>query len=890
MKKLLLLCLLTLSITSFSAKRSIKSTFAVVREIYKDVDARDYFESFLNDLLKEVELFTPEELEEYKISKKSLNTLTEVQLLELTRKYDEVYNLLDRYIQEVIKSKKSINQLVKIRATLRKEATRFFKKRNVIKDLKTIFRATNPFTIKEKLGKDPVQIFFTHEITNRDLKANDENFSHFIVNDKGEKIPVQKPDNLIEVITKEIDLAKSDISINIYEFKIKAIAEALIKKKKSKPKMPITVGISQDVLEHSEDARALADSLIKAGIKVIEIDSVGINHQKMIVIDHNLKGKSKVILSSANFTNSGMNPLGDLADLPQEQQDRLLASTQAEEIKKYAKPNSNHLVVIKSDSIAAIAKHNLDYTYSGLRGAQYPVSGSFEVIDTTNPSNPQKYHLAFAPQGGLDDINYNVIGQLIRDGKGPEIDMMIFAHSSQTITDAIFDKMKILIDSGVEPILRLVGDPSFSKRDWSQFLVMGGYKAEVDPYTGITIYKDDKDSKWLKEFGQARIDKIREFSLFVGPEEYGNNWVNIGDEKISLTSKIHSKVLRIGDGTIAGSSFNFSSNAEGNVEQILIAMTNYLVDKISAATEYLSIKSLKQNRTLKSSLEKANVKNKSLIRKTRKLRKSLIKQISENQDDTLLKETVQQIKNLIGKNKATQLIFTLGQEIPVDSPFQKTNFIFEFDNNIVKFDRKTFTFDDFIEAYNGDNPSKLMGPAFNELRWALKGKNGSLVKVYSKIVSNEDLEKIFEFLKKKKHIEDVVPTKNFIQMDDSDDVVKFVNEEVKKLSLKKVPKGYLDLIGADGETREKLHLFSFSARSKEDVEMVQKSLSKKSKNLTKTVKIGIFNNGTLNRSNADNYILNKDGTYRDLDLNELLDWKKTLLTNCSIFLSKKGKK
>ncbi len=889
MKKLLIFCLISLSLSPLTYSRSLKSKLAVVREIYKNLETRKYFETFLSELLADIDLFTPEELEEFKITQKSTTTLNETQLIHLVDKYDQVYDLLDRYVQEVVKSKKSIESLAKVRENLRVEASRFFNRNNVEKDLRNLFKATEPFKVKERLNKNAVKLFFTHERINRNLKESDKEFSHFITNNQGEELPVQKSDDLIKEIIRNIKSATSDISINIYEFSIPEIADALIEKKKTNPEVIITVGIDLDAVEHSDSVKKIAKRLKKGKIIVHEVDSVGINHQKMIVIDHGIKNKSKVILSSGNFTNSGIAPLGDLANLTEAERKRLLKSEDAEKVLKYAKPNSNHMVVIKSDSLAAFVKHNLDYTFSGLRGSEYPVSGAFQLIDTA-PEKPVNYYLTFAPQGGLDDINYNFIGKLIREGKGPEIDMMIFAHSSEIISNEILEKIKLTIANGEEPILRFVGDPPFAKREWSQFLVMAGYKATVDPYTGITVYQEDKKSRFLKELGKDYLEKMRKESVFVGSSEYGNNWIELASgEKIPLTSKIHSKIIRSGDATLVASSFNFSGGAESNNEQILATNNPQVVDEMSGATEYLALKSFQEGRTVENIIKAENVKNKALIRKVRKIRKKLISQISEGVDDDIISESIKEIKRLLGVNKTSKLIFTLGQEIPIDSPFQKTNFIFEFDNNIVKFDRKKFTYDDFIKAYESDNPSKLMGPAFNELQWALKGKNGKLVKVYSKKVSNEDLEKIFAFLKKKKHIEDTVPKKNFIQMKDTAEVVAFVNSETKKLSSKKIPAGYLELLGADGETKEKLHLFSFSARTKEDVSQVSKSLSKDSKKLTKTVKVGIFNNNTLSRTKADNSILNKDGSYRKLDLNELLDWKKTLLTNCKIFLSKRAK-
>ncbi len=890
MKKLLLLCLLSLSLSPVVyAARSLKSKLAVVREIYKSLETRKYFEDFLEELLKDIELFTPEELDEYRINQKSIKTLNETQLIQLVNKYEQVYNLLDRYTQEVIKSKKSPEKLLKVRDSLRKEASNFFKKQSVAKDLKELFKSTEPFKIEEKFKKDAVKTYWTHEIINRELKETDKNFSHYITNEAGEALPVQKPDNLIDVIVKNIESAKSDISINVYEFSNKEIADALIAKKKTNPKVKITVGIDLDAIEHSDAVKEVAERLKAAGIDVKEIDSVGINHQKMIVIDHDLKGESKVILSSGNFTNSGIHPLGDFANLPLSEQKRILESEDAQKVLKYAKPNSNHLAVIKSDSFAATIKHNMDYTFSGLRGTQYPVSGAFQIIDTSS-EKPISYFLAFAPQGAIDDINYNFIGKMIREGKGPEIDMMIFAHSSETISNEILEKIKFIIANGQKPILRFVGDPPFAKREWSQFLVMAGYKATVDPYTGITIYKEDKKSKFLQELGPELLEEIRQMSVFVGSSEYGNNWVQLSNgERIPLTAKIHSKVVRSGDWTLFVSSFNFSKNAENSNETIAATNNPRVVERISGATEYLAIKAKQESRTLVQVLKNANVSNKKKIRVARKLRKKLISQISEGADDVLIQETVREMKKVLGLNKTRNLIFTLGQEIKIESPFQKTNFIFEFDNNIIKFDTKKFTYDDFIKTYEGDNPSKLMGSAFNEIQWALKANNGNQVKVYSKIVSNEDLEKIFAFLKKKNHIESLIPTKNFIQVADTSEVVKLIEGEVSKLSSKKIPKKYLYLIGADGSTREKLHLFSFSARSKEDVTQVTRALAKKSKKLTKTVKIGIFNNNTLSRTKPDNSVMNTDGSLRELDLNELLDWQKTLLTNCKIYLSKRGK-
>lgn len=60
------------------------------------------------------------------------------------------------------------------------------------------------------------------------------------------------------------------------------------------------------------EVQKIFTKLKKSGIFIHAVDSVGLNHQKMMSIDWTIPGEGKVVFSSGNLTQSCIGAEGDL--------------------------------------------------------------------------------------------------------------------------------------------------------------------------------------------------------------------------------------------------------------------------------------------------------------------------------------------------------------------------------------------------------------------------------------------------------------------------------------------------------------------------------------------------------------------------------------------------
>jgi len=156
-----------------------------------------------------------------------------------------------------------------------------------------------------------------------------------------------EPHNLIEVWKRFILSAEKEVILNVFDFDLEDIAEALIQQ--SKKGLEVIVGIDKkSVIDVRPEVKLIHDKLIENGIKVTGVIPVGLNHQKITAIDWSLPEKAAVLFSSGNLTNSCLEPEGDLkgtVPLPIE-----------------SVPNANHLLTMKSWLLSNLVHHELTKT------------------------------------------------------------------------------------------------------------------------------------------------------------------------------------------------------------------------------------------------------------------------------------------------------------------------------------------------------------------------------------------------------------------------------------------------------------------------------------------------------------------------------------------------
>lgn len=407
-------------------------------------------------------------------------------------------------------------------------------------------------------------------------------------------------DDLVEVLKSEIRRAKKEIVLNVYEFDLEDVANELVIAARDR-KVAVRVGVDAKPLKGKPRQLAIVERLRGVKIDVTEVNSVGINHQKMIAIDWTDPEFARAVFSSGNFTHSCLDPLGDL--------------NQVKPHPAQSIPNANHLITMKSWLAANLINHELTKTFSkelGLRGRSYPMTGAYQITGPgVDPQTLEAYPknsfvISFTPGGGYRSsdgggVNRNILGYLLEKIEGP-IRMVQFAYSSADISRALLaraeraiqmstiDDLKAdskapgtVIPDDDAPALNVakkeiaiaeramarfdfksVGETPFAMQGWSQFLKMSGLKKNTK-----TSYVDDPENPWTQALGDDRLHVLRK-NVRVAPARYGNTRLKVGDTVYDVSAKIHHKIMSVGDFAVIGTSFNFSEGAEKNNEQVLV--------------------------------------------------------------------------------------------------------------------------------------------------------------------------------------------------------------------------------------------------------------------------------------------------------------------------------
>lgn len=378
--------------------------------------------------------------------------------------------------------------------------------------------------------------------------------------------------NLVKVWRDFLASAKKEIILNVFEFDLDEIATALVDARKRG--VLVTVGIDRNMVKDKEAVKRIYDKLKSGEVNVVEVNPIGINHQKMAAIDWSQPALARALFSSGNLTQSCLGPEGDLKDLSPRPKESI--------------PNANHVITMRSWLAANLVNHELSKTFSsklGLRGSSFPTTGAYQITGPgVNPETLEAYPensfiITFTPGGGYRQVNRNLLARVIERSEGP-VRMVQFAYSAAAVSEALLARAHQDYQNGRKFDFLSVGDTPFAMQGWSQFLKMSGLKREtvstkvVGPRGGVTIrrqtsFSEDKENPWLQSLTPDQMKALRA-KVRIGPKAYGNFNVLWEGRRYPVSAKVHHKLMAAGDYAVVGTSFNFSEGAETNNEQVLV--------------------------------------------------------------------------------------------------------------------------------------------------------------------------------------------------------------------------------------------------------------------------------------------------------------------------------
>lgn len=563
-----LLFLLNLYISTFAAHADVskviappdrfQETLALTRELMTRPNVR----KIANETLLEGLKVNPDLAAKYGYVGEKLPGFTETQMMMLLEESPETWPELREYINAVPRHAVQAEDTEALKA-----AREYWKNK-----LKAIM--ADPERMKAFLRKsNPTEPYI---YKTPDGSPAYKNFKVYVSHPTREGNVTHLADDLESVIVKQIKSAKREIIFNVFDFDLMSIADALIERHNAG--VVISGGIDSGVISVRPEVKAVYDKLIAAGIAVHAVDSVGLNHQKLIAMDWSLPGEGRVVMSSGNFTKSCISPRGDAAGTAI--------------ISKDAIPNANHVMTLESNAVALTIHHdNTKTTHPDfrLRGSEYPLTGAIKFEGATTKNGKKWITLAFTPNGGLDNVNKNIIGRVLRGSTGP-IYMAQFAFSSKDVEAALLERAERDLKTGKSFKFFSVGDTPFAMQDWSVFLSMSGFELIRDGEN--PGYKDlpKERSAWKKLLTDQQMNELRE-NIRIAPPIYGTKKLKTPNGTIDITAKIHHKLLitgELGHEIVITGSFNFSQGAESNQEYIMVTNEEELASKMKTVVTTLS--------------------------------------------------------------------------------------------------------------------------------------------------------------------------------------------------------------------------------------------------------------------------------------------------------------
>jgi phosphatidylserine/phosphatidylglycerophosphate/cardiolipin synthase-like enzyme len=240
----------------------------------------------------------------------------------------------------------------------------------------------------------------------------------------------------------------------------------------------------------------------------------GLMHSKYLVVD-----RSVVVTGSANFTASCIH--GD-PGAPQ------------------SRGNVNHLLRFHSAALAGLFAADFERMWGdGPGGAtdsrfgQAKQSGPAATVQV----GPTRVQVLFAPQSPSDPDHGLALIASTLDGAKQQLDLALFVFSSQSITVTL----KALQEHGVR--LRVLGDPGFASRSFSELLDLWGVSLADRPC------KLEANNQPLQQAAEG-----------------------IGSPRLSRGDKLHHKFAVIDNRTVITGSFNWSPSAAHQNDEVLLVI------------------------------------------------------------------------------------------------------------------------------------------------------------------------------------------------------------------------------------------------------------------------------------------------------------------------------
>jgi len=548
--------------------KAISYDYATMFQFSRQLLTREPVRKFLREEFADMLTISAEDQKKFGYPDK-IKDMSESQLILLLQNNPDVWPDIADYLKKVPDIKEQDAAQVAIRKKFITEFKKLLADKDIAEKFKKYNDPTEPVTLSA--GNGSVGYSNPHMYVDHAREYED-----------GTKKPA---DDLRQVWIDFFTGAEKESAHNVFESDMKVVANAIVEASEKKGIKYLMGGHRKSFLTNPDIQAWVAVLVGEENVKKLlgkeltvtqgnrtyhSVESPALDHQKVAVNDWSVKGKGRTLFSSGNGTQSCTGPEGDLVNVP------------AAERPPFSLPNANHMITFDSDIQAQIVHNELVKTLDPnfqLTGNEFPLTGVYRVYGDTHedPKTSPYTDITFTPRGAIGDVNVDIIGKTIRENCGAPIRMLQFAFSSKEVEEALFACAEQEIKAGHKFDFKSVGDVTFAERDFSIFLNM----------SCLTLSKDGKlsdtqDCRWKKLLGaqyQEFQDNIRS-----GPDIYGtHHYTDAQGKDIEVTSKIHHKMLKIGEAAIIGTSFNFSANAEKNNEQILVSVRDAYLLKESDA-------------------------------------------------------------------------------------------------------------------------------------------------------------------------------------------------------------------------------------------------------------------------------------------------------------------
>lgn len=568
-------------------------SFTRLSDLAQKVMAHPRLYQYLNEELSGFRQVAPDVQTRFQLPTMS-EGLSETQIMFLLQNNKDKWAVIEQYLKTVTEENATKNEKI---AAFRKEMRALikatFQDPAVVEKFIKLNSPAQPLSLQvagEKLSFTDIQVFANREA------YEDPN------NPESRVIPA---DDLKSVVIDVIRSAKKSIYLNVFEFNLLDVAQELIAANNRGVKVHIGIDASTTELGpgNLEVRKAFEEQMKKSkSFKFTAVDSVGLNHQKIIVVDAGSK-KARTLFSSGNFTQSCIGPEGDLVNIPKEQRS------------KKSKPNSNHMIVIEGAAPALVTQQELVKTIDKkYRGRDYRISGAYVFQGPKDPitGQPTEVALAFSPNGGLGEVNRDLTQRVFLASQKGEILAVHFAFSSPELVQTLEQRIIKMVKQNQGFGFRSLGDPPFAMQFWSGFLALSGLRFNKENGK----YEINPDSELVKNLSASDLQRLQD-QIRINPVEYGEFHEKLADgSNTKVTVKVHDKNFfnPTENWAIIGTSFNPSGSAESNQEQWVLVRDSTVIRRIHGVFEYAyQLLSNQRIRSVAENAEKRNRRNQSMM-------------------------------------------------------------------------------------------------------------------------------------------------------------------------------------------------------------------------------------------------------------------------------------